>query len=467
MRKIKLLFIALLTVCILCACSNKVETTNALTSGTWTGKIGNEEVTLNGAYIVDGEDVTITGEEYESAQADQTVFLVVNGGHLIIKNTKITKTGADENVQSAPTENNEKDASNENKSDNKGTPPEKPSGDSSDSSNTPPEPPEGMDGEKPELPEGMNDGDMPEPPSGYTNGTPPEKPDGDGMSQGGENDSDKYNFYGLNSAVVCIGEGSTVTMENCEITTDAEGANAVFASAGGVIEVKNTTISTEQNSSRGLFATYGGSITADTVTIETKGAHCTTIGTDRGGGTVTVNNGTLKTSGEGSPLVYSTGDITVTNSTGTAESSESVVIEGKNKVTLKKCNFTAKGETGGVMLYQSMSGDAADEDAANTDKSVFSIEDSSITYTGNGSMYYVTNTTTEVNSSNTTYKNDNELIKASAGRWGSDDKNGGILTFNSSNETLNGNVIADDISNIKLNLDNSELNGDTSGNVER
>ena len=47
-----------------------------------------------------------------------------------------------------------------------------------------------------------------------------------------------------------------------------------------------------------------------------------------------LKNSILNTNGKGSPCVYSTGTISVSDSKGTATNSACVVIEGKNSITL-------------------------------------------------------------------------------------------------------------------------------------
>lgn len=350
----------------------------ALSSGSYTGTIGNTKVTLKSVYIVDGINATINGGTYNCSSSDQVVFLVVNGGSLTIKNATINKTG---------------------------------------------------------------------------NGT--------------AYNSDYYNFYGVNSAIVVIGKNSSATIQNCKITTNAEGANAVFASDSGKITASNLSISTQSNSSRGLYATYGAAITAENVNIVTQGAHCADLATDRGGGTVTVTGTNyLEANGDGSPCVYSTGEINVTGATGSSKISETVVIEGKNSVTLNDCELTSSGGNG-IMLYQSMSGDAADSNAASS-VSTLTLKNSKIIYEGTGALLYVTNTKTVVNSTNTTftYKNTDTLINAATGRWGTSGSNGGTLTFNANSQTLSGKVTADSISSVTLNLKTkSTLTGTTSGSV--
>ena len=40
--------------------------------------------------------------------------------------------------------------------------------------------------------------------------------------------SDDYNFYGINSVILVVGEGSSAEITDCTITSDCSGANAVF-----------------------------------------------------------------------------------------------------------------------------------------------------------------------------------------------------------------------------------------------
>lgn len=104
---------------------------------------------------------------------------------------------------------------------------------------------------------------------------------------------------------------------------------------------------------------------ADNVTIKTSGGSSATLATDRGEGTVIAKNSKLETNGSGSPVIYSTGDISIENTEGTANGSQMVVIEGKNSATVTNSTLTASGkgnrgdtDQAGIMIYQSMSGDA-------------------------------------------------------------------------------------------------------------
>ena len=224
-----------------------------------------------------------------------------------------------------------------------------------------------------------------------------------GDSDGGDNTS----FYGTNSAIIAKG-GANLTIKNANITTDATGANGVFSyggsattnnssSDGTTVNISDSTITTSKDNSGGIMTTGGGVMNAENLTITTAGTSSAAIRSDRGGGTVTVNKGTYKTTGKGSPVIYSTADITVKNATLIATASEGAIIEGKNSITLENVTLTDTNSSlngqsttyKNIFLYQSMSGDAA------TGKAVFTAKNSTIT-TNKGDSFYVTNTTAEL-----------------------------------------------------------------------
>ena len=94
---------------------------------------------------------------------------------------------------------------------------------------------------------------------------------GDASTDGRHGVDDSYNFYGLNSAVVVVGEGSTATVRQTTLTTSSSGSNAVVATGSATATVTGCAISTTGESSRGLHATYAGVINGSDLTIETRG----------------------------------------------------------------------------------------------------------------------------------------------------------------------------------------------------
>ena len=260
------------------------------------------------------------------------------------------------------------------------------------------------------------------------------------------------NFYGLNAAVVAD-EKSSVSMNSVSIESDAEGANAVFATGNGAkITAKNLKIATKKNSSRGLDATYGGEITAENVDISTLGAHSAAFATDRGEGVVKVLGGSAKTAGDGSPVIYSTGNISVKNLSGKATGAEIAVIEGKNSIRIEDSNLEGAGPNG-IMLYQSFSGDA------DIGESSIFVKNSTLKSSSSGAFFYITNTKSkiEIESTNLSFKS-GVLLRASGNSgergWGRRGANGGNVDFFSQNQALEGDIECDEISAVYLHLGN-------------
>lgn len=299
-----------------------------------------------------------------------------------------------------------------------------------------------------------------------------------GDSDGGDNTS----FYGNNSAIMAKG-GSNVTLKNVTISTSASGANGIFsyggsattnnsASDGTTVNISNSKITTTGDNSGGIMTTGGGIMNASNLTVETSGISSAAIRSDRGGGTVTVDGGTYKTTGQGSPSIYSTANISVSNATLEATSSEGIVIEGKNSVSLDSVklvdtNNKLNGKSTtykNIFLYQSMSGDASDGTSS------FSSKNSTIT-TNRGDVFYITNTKAVIDLENNSFiSNDGDgyFLRAKSDSWGNSGSNGGDVTLNMVKQKASGNIYIDSISSLVMNMSKSSyyegvINGDNTG----
>ena len=291
---------------------------------------------------------------------------------------------------------------------------------------------------------------------------------------GDSSNPENSEFYGVNAGLLTT-KGGTTTVKDSKISTSAKGANAVFATGENAkVYVQDTTINTTgESSARGLDATYGGYIEADNVTINTKGRSCATLATDRGEGTVRVYNSNLTTNGAGSPVIYSTGDISIDKTNGQANGAQIAVIEGKNKATITnsevKCSATGNRETTdmcGVMIYQSMSGDASEGTGTFTAKnSDLSINKSSNLYK-KAPMFFITNTDAVINLTNTKLNfGSGTLIDAKGtSEWGNSGNNAGNVTLNATNQILKGKIKADKISTVSINLKRSTYTGAINSN---
>ena len=287
-------------------------------------------------------------------------------------------------------------------------------------------------------------------------------------SSGDSSNTENSEFYGVNAAVLV--QGGEVSITGGNINTNAKGANAICATNNGKVTISGTTIkSTGDSSARGLHATYGGSITATGVSISSTGGSCATLATDRGEGTVSCTNCELSTAGSGSPLIYSTGDITVSKTTGTSTGAQAVVVEGKNTATVKdssnlKCNGIGNRnnvDQCGVMLYQSMSGDADDGISTfNCENSNIEIQSGSSVYSS-APMFFITNTDAfiKLNGCTFTYGSGTFLSAKGTSEWGTSGSNGGDVILNLTNQNIVGDFVVDANSDLTINMVNSTITG--------
>ena len=399
--------------------------------------------------VVDGESLDESNGLYHTESSDTNTILVKNGGTLTLANSIINKTGDTQTsgddadfygVNSAILVNTNGTLNISNVeiiTDSKGsngifvTNSEVESGESTPSGN------ETQDGGQSPIPQGEN-GNQPPEAQGEGNSQPPD-------SQGGQNPSE----------------------------------NTV--SGHTEVNIKNVKITTHKDKSRGLDATYNGIINAENVEINTDGQSSAALATDRGEGEVhvknsNINTGVSKTSGRGSPLIYSTGNITCENTKGTAYVSQIACIEGKNSIELDNCDLTGYGEgnrkdgdeyvdLGGIFIYQSMSGDA------DVGTSLFDAKNTKLTIPGDSPVYktapmfHITNTACVINLENTELNFGSGVFLEASGQnqWGTVGSNGGVVELNTNNEKIDGNIIVDSISSLEFNMKNTEFKGAIEG----
>ena len=479
----KKILIAIIAIIIL-ICAGAFALTNMQTGNGASVNVDADALEDKGNLVVDSEDVTADKGLYTSSSSDENTVLVKNNGVLKLADSIINKTGDTSStgddadfygINSAilVNTNGSLDISNTKiVTDSKGS-----NGifvtnaESSGSSSNPV-----LDGN------GLAEGDSS---SGGQGGTPPEMPSGDSGSNGGAPSSGDSGSNG--GAPSSGGSGSNGGTPPSMPEGDSNGASGGDStnmqsnqdSVEGTTQanIENVEITTYSDKSRGLDATYNGIINAKNVVINTNGQSCAALATDRGEGEVHVsdselNTGVSKESGRGSPIIYSTGNITVENSKGTAYVSQIACIEGKNSIELTNCDLSAAAggnredngeyvDLGGVFIYQSMSGDADVGTSTFTAKnSVLSIESDS-DYYETAPMFHVTNTKAIINVESTelNYGSGTLLDVSGQSQWGTVGSNGGELTFNAKSEILDGNIIVDSISSLNMTLSSTSYIG--------
>ena len=417
-----------------------------------------------GNLVVDSEEISADNGLYSSSSSDENAVLVKNNGVLKLANSIINKTGDTSTtgddadfygINSAilVNTNGSLDISNvkitTNSKGSNGIFVTNAESSGSSSSNVALDGnglAESSSGSGSDSSNGGTPPSMPSSGTGSDGGTPPEMSDSNGGSEGGDSSS-----------------MAASNQDSVDGTTEAN--------------IENVEITTYSDKSRGLDATYNGIINAKNVIINTNGQSCAALATDRGEGEVHVTNSELNTgvskqSGRGSPITYSTGNITVANSIGTAYVSQIACIEGKNSIELSNCDLSAAAggnrqdngdyvDLGGVFIYQSMSGDADVGTSTFTAKdSVLSILSDSDCYES-APMFHVTNTKAIINLEKTelNFGSGTLLDVSGQSQWGTVGSNGGELTFNAKDETLDGNIIVDSISSLNMTLSSTSYVG--------
>ncbi|MEE1151138.1 MAG: hypothetical protein UH242_09335 [Methanobrevibacter sp.] len=445
--------IAILAIIIICAAAFAL--TNSHNTGNGSFSINANALEDRGNLVVDSENSDEHDGYYHSDGADTNAVLVKNGGKLKLANSAVNKTGdtatsGDDadfyGVNSAilVNTNGTSDISNvEINTNSKGS-----NGIFVTNANA-----SSSSGDNSQ--QGSGEGDQPPEAAGNGSGDggqPPEMPAGNG-SEGGQ----------PSQAPGGQGGGQQPGQSTVEGSTEAN--------------INNVKITTHSDKSRGLDATYNGVINAENVIINTDGQSCAALATDRGEGQVHVKNseintGVSKTSGRGSPLIYSTGNITAENTKGTSYVSQIACIEGKNSIELENCEMTGfaegnrqDGDTyvdlGGIFIYQSMSGDADVGTSTFTAKNskLAIAEDSPVSK--EAPMFHITNTACVINLEKTECSFASGVFLESSGQnqWGSEGSNGGTCELNTENEDIAGNVIVDSISSLNWNMKNTQFKG--------
>ena len=280
-------------------------------------------------------------------------------------------------------------------------------------------------------------------------------------SKGGDNSS----FYGVGAAVLAT--DGTAYVKDDSVTTDAAGGAGLFAYGDGTVYASGTIVKTTQDTSGGVHVAGGGTLYGWDLDVETNGESSAAIRSDRGGGTMVIDGGNYVSNGVGSPAIYSTADIAVSNATLTANGSEAICIEGLNSIHLYDCDLTGNmsdldqnDNTWTVILYQSMSGDSE------VGNSTFQMDGGSLT-SENGGVFYTTNTesTITLNNVDINYNDDNELFLQCTGNtnqrgWGQSGVNGADCHFTGISQDMQGDVIWDSISDLDFYLtEGSSLTG--------
>ena len=170
-------------------------------------------------------------------------------------------------------------------------------------------------------------------------------------------------------------------------------------------------------------------------------------------------------------MIYSTGNIQITSTKGTASKAQAIVIEGKNNVKITsstlKCggiSYNNKNDECGVLIYQSMSGDSNEGISTFTStSSTIEILSTSPSYSI-APMFYITNTETNIKLTSSTLNfGSNIFMKIDEGTWGISGNNGGKAIVTLTCTDVKGNIIVGHTSTLTLYLFGTNFIGTING----
>lgn len=296
----------------------------------------------------------------------------------------------------------------------------------------------------------------------------------------GDMTGDDGSFYGVNSGILAYSEDANtpadLTIQGGKVETSANGANGVFAYGSATITLDKATVTTTgAGGAGGIMVAGGGTLYATDCTVTTEGGSSAAIRSDRGSGKMVVDKGTYIANGSkgtGSPAIYCVADITVSNATMQANNAQALCFEGRNPAHIYNCylegNYTASDddENCNVMVYQSMSGDAAEGTSYCTMVGGV-LKANNVSSSGNAKMFYTTNTYCYINLSHVemVYPEGMDTFLLCACNtnqrgWGTAGANGSECVLYTIDQDIDGNIIYDTWSYLGCFLtQDSQMNG--------
>ena len=296
---------------------------------------------------------------------------------------------------------------------------------------------------------------------------------GDVVTSGNTSSLNNSIKYGQNAAIASTDQESVLKVLYNTVSTSGTGANAVYLtdeeSVGMIIDVS---IETSGDYAHGVLVTKYASMELTDVDITTTGDNAGALAIALGDATITGENVNIETSGSNSPAIDTTGDVTLTNAVLTATGSEAVLLntgEGTCSATLTDTDITSsKDDKATVKIYKNASS-VEDED-----EGTFTMTGGSITNTGsNGPLFYVTNTTGNINLSGVDMQVASEnLLYVALSESNELTSEGGEVFLTVDGQDLFGDIKADDFSGFSLVLQNNStltgaINTEDTANIAR
>lgn len=264
-----------------------------------------------------------------------------------------------------------------------------------------------------------------------------------------------------------------VLSSNALLFNNASSNNTSQISTEGVVDISNSrelsnkTLSSTSSDESTIVVNDGGSLNASSLIISKSGDSSNTENSEfyglnaavlvQKGSEATIKDTTIKTNASGANAIFATGEnavINVSNKkiTTTWDSSRGLDATYGGTINANKVIITTSGQHCAAVATDRGEGTGT-----------FSAIDSTLTISkkskvyGTSPMFFITNTDAVINLENTNLNYGSNPVSGNDGEWGSQGSNGGNLTFNATNQTLNGNISVDNISTASFILKGSTL----------
>lgn len=262
---------------------------------------------------------------------------------------------------------------------------------------------------------------------------------------GDSSDVKKSREVGMNSAIV-TSFGGKLNLYYSNINTNGIGSNGIYVTGRNALgNINDTDIRTSAPSSSGLVVSNNGSIEANHLGIYTKAKNSPCIDSLNKESSMKIVNTMFESNGSLSPLVNTSGQVTIEKSTGNAYTSPIAVMYKSGNVYFQESTFIAAGavpegftETG-ILIY----GEDKDEEQFFTSINSSLNIDKNKLYYNTASLFNIQDTKAVLSLSNTTYNIGSGVLAYI--------KNSNVV-LNTSNQRLEGNIIMDNNSSLEISL---------------
>ncbi len=279
-------------------------------------------------------------------------------------------------------------------------------------------------------------------------------------------DKEISEYFGLNSAAI-IKDSSTLELNDSKISTNTEYSSAIFLTGLGTTATLNkVNLNTTNNYSHGISISEEANLTANDVELTTKGDNSSAIKTMDTNSSINLKDSLITTEGQNSPILYSNGNIETSNIEGTSLKSEIAIINGANNILIENSTLSTNASSAFKIYKEISRGSSNDYNLADLTikKSKIIINKESNDYK-TAPLFKVINTKAKINITNTTFKyGSNILLNITS----EDEYNPSEVTMTVTDQYLKGNIVSDEFSKVRLNLNNSTYKGRINkGNISK